>query len=222
MNRTSRESWAPTTHDWAEELDLPHLDQARRRAQPIGPAELVHMILEVLAYADDEAESQGVTGAAHVGIRANEVTVTDTGRGTDTRLDEFGAVIRKPVMATRDVRFYDRADAPLLPDGRQRQGMSTVAAVCEELVHVNRRSDGAWSQSYRFGVPATDLVPVTHWSGTGTTVQLRGLHPALLDALDRSTLARFVREFDHLEVSLHIDQEAQSSVRTERPASCSD
>jgi len=87
------------------------------------------------------------------------VSVADNGRGTDTRYDDRGRPIKKPVIATRDLRFFDFPDAQRLPDGHPRRGMSTVAALSEWLTHTNRRSNGAWTQRYEHGVPVTDLVP---------------------------------------------------------------
>jgi DNA gyrase subunit B len=125
----------------------------------------------VLAYANEEAESLGRTGRAVVSVRADgTVTVADDGRGTDTRRDADGRVIRKPVMSTRDVRFFDAVDGPRLPDGLPRHGISVVSALSTVLVHENHRADGAWSQTYRHGVPDDELHAVAPSAGTGTTV----------------------------------------------------
>ena len=62
---------------------------------------------------------------------AEHHAVADNGRGTDTRYDERGEPVRKPVMATKDLRFFDTAGAELLPDGHPRRGMSVVAALSE-------------------------------------------------------------------------------------------
>jgi len=87
----------------------------------------------------------------------NSVSVADNGRGTDTRYDDCAQPIKKPVRATRDLRFFDFPDAQTLPDGHPRRGMSTVAALSEWLTHTNRRSNGAWTQRYEHGLPVTDL-----------------------------------------------------------------
>lgn len=164
-------TWTVTTHDWARDLDVEHLDDVRRgaRAEDVGGRR--HLLLEVLAYADDEAEALGRVGRVVVTEhRDGSVTVADDGRGTDTRVDDHGNVVRKPVMATRDVRFFDAADAPSLPDGRPRRGMSTVAALSSLLVHENHRADGAWSQAYRYGVPDDELRAVSPAAASGTAV----------------------------------------------------
>lgn len=69
-------------------------------------------------------------------------------------------LVKKPVMATKDLRFFDHPGAQLLPDGQPRRGMSVVAALSEWLVHTNRRAGGAWTQRYEHGVPATGLNPI--------------------------------------------------------------
>jgi len=96
--------------------------------------------------------------------------VADDGRGTDTRRDDDGRLVRKPVMATKDLRFFDR-DCAVLPDGSTRRGMSVVAALSTWLEHTNYRMDGAWTQRYEHGLPAGDLVELSPSGRTGTTVR---------------------------------------------------
>lgn len=100
------------------------------------------------------------------------VSVADNGRGTDTRVDDQGRTIKKPIIATKDLRFFDSPRAVLLPDGHPRQGMSVVAALSEWLVHTNRRRNGSWTQRYQHGIPVTDLTPVPDDGTTGTTLRL--------------------------------------------------
>jgi len=167
---SERSTWTVTTHDWAHDLDLEHLASVRWDAQTreVG-GERRHLVLEVLAYADDEA--LGRVGVAAVTMHDDgSVTLADDGRGTDTRLDGEGRVVRKPVMATRDVRFFDAVDGPRLPDGLPRRGMSTVAALSSLLVHQNHRSNGAWSQTYRHGVPDDELRAIDPSTTSGTSV----------------------------------------------------
>ena len=172
---SDRSTWATTTHDWRADVDQGHLADVRRELGAPGAAGgLRHLILEVLAYADDEAESQGRRGRATVTFHADgRVTVEDDGRGTDTRRDSDGRIIRKPVMATADVRFADRGKTALLPDGLPRRGMSTVAALSRQLVHDNHRTDGSWSQTYRYGVPDEELAVIERRRATGTSVSFR-------------------------------------------------
>ncbi|MCG0069047.1 hypothetical protein L0F81_38275 [Streptomyces tricolor] len=75
------------------------------------------------------------------------VSVKDDSRGTDTPIDEHGRVVKKPVMATKDLRFFDLPEAERLPDGYPRRGMSVVAALSEWLIHTNRRLNGSWSRT---------------------------------------------------------------------------
>ena len=170
-----RAVWRNTTHDWAAEVDHAHLDAVRRNPQVYAPGGVRHLILEVLAYAADEAECTG-GGRARVTLHADgSVSVTDDGRGTDTRLDAAGRPVKKPVMATKDLRFFDAPDAPSLPDGHPRRGMSVVAALSSRLIHTNRRANGCWVQRYENGVPVTDLDPVPDDGTTGTRVHFRPL-----------------------------------------------
>ena len=130
----------------------------------------VHLVLEVLAYAADEAEELGGGRAAITVSGDGSVAVADRGRGTDTRLDDQGRPVKKPVMATKDLRFFDAVDPEMLPDGQPRRGMSVVAALSTWLEHTNRRREGSWVQRYEQGMPVTDLTPVADDDTTGTLV----------------------------------------------------
>ncbi len=166
----STRNWRNTTHDWASTMDAVHLAMVRQRPAVFAPGGGLHLILEVMAYPADEAEST-TSGRCVVTLHGDgSVSVSDNGRGTDTRYDDRGQPIKKPVMATKDLRFFDFPDAQLLPDGHPRRGMSVVAALSQWLIHTNRRRDGAWTQRYEYGVPVTDLVPVGDDHTSGTTV----------------------------------------------------
>jgi len=164
----------------------------------------LHLVLEVLAYAADEAHNTG-RGNATVTMHANgSVSVTDNGRGTETHVDSQGRAVRKPVMATKDLRFFDRPGAAVLPDGHPRRGMSVVAALSEWLVHTNRRHDGGWVQRYEHGLPVTDLTPIPADGATGTTVQYLP-DPVLVPAaqLQPSDLRELARSFGpHLAIEV--------------------
>ena len=58
---TDATSWVSTTHDWTLDVDRDHLDGVRAQAEAAPPG-LEHLVLEVLAYADEEAASRGVRG----------------------------------------------------------------------------------------------------------------------------------------------------------------
>ncbi|WP_462418829.1 ATP-binding protein [Kytococcus sp. Marseille-QA3725] len=182
---SDRSSWATTTHDWADDVDHAHLETVRHELSTPGASGGVrHLILEVLAYAQDEAAATGRRGNVIVTLHPDgSVGVDDDGRGTDTRTDEHGHPVRKPVMATPDVRFTDPTTSPVLPDGRPRRGISTVAALSEVLTHENHRTDGAWSQTYRRGIPDAELTAVPPRGRTGTVVTFL----AHVDGPDRPT-----------------------------------
>lgn len=165
-------SWVTTTHVWSHEVNREHLAAIRRELLKTEEAGgLRHLILEVLAYAQDESESLRRHGAVTVSRRTDgSVRIDDDGRGTDTRQDDQGRVIRKPVMATQDVRFTNSRTSPTLPDGLPRRGISTVAALSSVLIHENHRSDGSWSQTYRYGIPDNRLTPITPRGHSGTVV----------------------------------------------------
>lgn len=164
------EIWRNSTHDWAREVDVDHLEGIRRDPAFDSRNRDLHLVLEVFAYPADEASDQG-GGSALIALHPDgSISVADNGRGTDTRQDAHGRTIRKPVMATKDLRFFDSADAPLLPDGQPRRGMSVVAALSTWLVHTNRRTHGSWTQRYERGVPVTELIPLPDNGTTGTTV----------------------------------------------------
>lgn len=147
MGMQGRGGWSATTHEWTRDVDVEHPRSIRASRSGYEAGGVRHQILEVLAYADDEAAALGRTGHAVVRVTADGMAaIPDDGRGTDTRRDEHGDIVRKPVMATRDIRFFDAPSPPLLPDGLPRRGMSTVSALTSLLVHENHRRDGGWTQ----------------------------------------------------------------------------
>ncbi|WP_353940283.1 ATP-binding protein [Streptomyces sp. HUAS MG91] len=202
-SHTPRATWRNTTHDWAGTVDVGHLTRIRRDPAAFAPSGTLHLVLEVVAYAADEAESRG-GGHCRVTVRPDgSVAVVDDGRGTDTRLDERGETVKKPVMATKDLRFFDRADAPLLPDGHPRRGMSTVAALSTWLVHTNRRRNGSWTQRYEHGSPATGLQSVPDDGTTGTSVHFLPAEPLLpADSGTVRDLTRLAGSWPHLDVTV--------------------
>ncbi len=167
-----RPRWVNSTHDWSATVDVQHLARIRADPTAFAAGAVVHLVLEVLAYADDEAEDQERRGrVSSVTVHPDgSVAVTDDGRGTDTRFDDHGEAIRKPVMATRDLRYFDTSPPVLLPVGSPRRGLSVVAALSRWLVHTNRRPDGSWTQTYDHALPTTGLTPVPADGSTGTTV----------------------------------------------------
>ncbi|EFF89046.1 DNA gyrase, B subunit [Streptomyces sp. e14] len=195
--------WVNTTHDWSSTVEVDHLAHIRRSPDEFAPGGPWHLVLEVLAYAADEAASRG-GGHCLVTLHPDgSVSVADDGRGTDTRTDARGRTVRKPVMASKDLRFFDHPGAERLPDGHPRRGMSVVAALSGRLVHTNRRADGAWTQRYEHGVPVTGLMPLEPDGTTGTRVHFRPdplLLPAPLPPTPRAEPCRTA--WPHLTVSL--------------------
>ena len=210
--KSPRVSWKTTTHRWATDVDVDHLLDVRRRASWLAADDATHLVLEVLAYADEEAADRGETGSVQVAVHDGEVSIVDDGRGTDTRQDESGVIVRKPVMATKDVRFFDASTPPLLPDGRPRRGMSVVAAMSKRLTHENHRNDGGWSQTYRYGIPEDELVPLELSGRTGTTVRFRC---SGIESLSADTLRALSAHFEHIEVTISV---APASNRATNPS----
>ncbi|MFE0698899.1 ATP-binding protein [Streptomyces sp. NPDC058872] len=203
MDGTST-SWVNTTHDWAGTVDVDHLAGIRQEPTRFAPGGPGHLLLEVIAYAADEAAGRG-GGRCVVTLHSDgSASVEDDGRGTDTRVDGHGRVVKKPVMATKDLRFFDLPEAERLPDGHPRRGMSVVAALSERLVHTNRRLNGSWVQHYAHGVPVTDLEPVESDGTTGTCVRFlpdEGLRAQ--GAFTSDDLARWSGHWP--ELTLHIE-----------------
>ena len=167
------------THDWSRAVDVDHLDEIRRNAGAFASGGPLRLVLEVLAYPVDEAAEGGTTRIRVVLHTDGSISVADDGRGTETRVDAEGGARVKPIMATKDLRFYGRDDAPLLPDGSARAGISVVAALSEWVVHTNRRAEGGWSQRFEHGLPQGVLEAVPDRASTGTVVHFRP-DPALV------------------------------------------
>lgn len=185
-----------TTHDWAVGVDRGHLAEVRADPRRFTPGGWRHLVLEVLAYADDEAGSSRRTGHVLVTRHTDgSIEVCDDGRGTDTRSSDGGRRVRKPVMSTADLRHFANPTPELLPDGHPLRGMSVVAALSQWVVHTNHRREGSWSQRYEHGVPVTGLVPVPATGATGTTVHFLPADPrdCARDELDAGVPARRFR-----------------------------
>ncbi|WP_037879467.1 ATP-binding protein [Streptomyces sp. NRRL S-378] len=210
----TRTSWVNTTHDWAGTVDEDHLGRIRRRPAEFAPGGPEHLVLEIVAYAADEAASRG-GGRCVVTLHPDgSVSVEDDGRGTDTRVDEHGHVVKKPVMATKDLRFFDLPETERLPDGHPRRGMSVVAALSEWLTHTNRRLNGSWTQRYERGIPVTGLQPLAADGATGTRV--RFLPDEALRSrwsLTDGDVVRWSEHWPHLATRLDDQREGEPWVR---------
>lgn len=193
--------WESTTHDWRMTVDEAHLRLIASQAETFAPGGTRHLLHEVLAYVADEVEAvEAASRRCDITVHGDgSFSIRDYGRGTDTRRDDGGHVVRKPVMATKDLRFFDAAYAPALPDGRLRRGMSVVAALSEWLVHENRRLDGGWRQRYERGIPVDELTVLEPDGTTGTLVHFRVV--AGLDPLPAGELASLQSDWPVLEIT---------------------
>jgi DNA gyrase subunit B len=170
---------------------------------------VIHVALEVLAYVADEAAA-GHAGRCLVTLCADgSLSIADDGRGTETCLDAAGRVVKKPVLSSKDQRFFDAPTAQALPDGYPRRGMSVVAALSRWLVHVNRRERAAWRQRYEQGVPVTDLVSIAGDGTTGTTIHF--LPDSRLPGrwCDPQEIGRLASAWDHPDVEIR-DQRGEA------------
>ncbi|ADB34670.1 GCN5-related N-acetyltransferase [Kribbella flavida DSM 17836] len=161
-----------STHSWLSVADTEHVEQIRQDpAYRAGG--VLHLALEVIAYPLDEAV-EGTTTQVRVVLHADgSIAVSDNGRGTAVRFDDGGVPMVKPIMATRDLRFFADPDSPRLPDGLPRAGMSVPIALSEWAVHTNHRTEGSWTRRYEHGMPRGALTAVPADSSTGTTIHFR-------------------------------------------------
>lgn len=163
-----------TTHEWTHAPDAAHIAAIRADSARYSRGGLAHLVLEVVAYPVDEAEA-GTTNRVLVTLHGDgSISVEDNGRGTNVFFDEHGNPMVKPIMATRDIRFFNNPEAELLPDGLPRTGMSVVAALSTWLIHENRRLNGAWTRRYEHGLPESALTEVAAGPHPGTVVHF---HP---------------------------------------------
>ncbi|GAA4571455.1 hypothetical protein [Planotetraspora kaengkrachanensis] len=184
-------------------MDVDHLAGIRQNPATFAPGGVRHLILEVVAYVADEAECNNGGRCAVTLHSDGSVSVADYGRGTDTRLDDHDRPVKKPIMASKDLRFFDHPDVQLLPDGHPRRGMSVVAALSQWLEHTNRRENGAWIQRYEHGVPVTDLEPIADNGTSGTVVRFRADEPLPpVGELTADELVRLAMSWPYLSVKI--------------------
>lgn len=206
MVTSGPQKWVNTTHEWAASVDHAHLENIRSDPGAYAPGGLLHLVLEVVAYANDEAHALGRPGKCELIFHADgSVTVADNGRGTDTRRGNNGEMIKKPVMATKDLRFFDNRQEVLLPDGTPRRGMSVVSALSRWLIHTNRRQNGAWMQRYEHGVPTSDLEPIEPTRRTGTTVRFLADRTLVPESSLSPDVVRGAVDFPWLSLDVHAE-----------------
>lgn len=161
------------THDWSRDVDLGHVREIQAAPERYAPGGVLHLVLEALAYPLDEVVHGGADRVVVTLHRDGSYSVGDNGRGTEMRYDESGRGTRKPVMGTRDLRFFGLEGAPALPDGHPRSGMSVVTSLSEWLTHTTSRDGRGWAQRYERGVPVGALTEVAGSGASGTTVRFR-------------------------------------------------
>jgi len=94
--------WRNTTHDWANSVDVRHLAEVRQHPARFAPVGTLHLILEVIAYAADEAKNSAEGQCVVTLHNDGSVAVADDERGTVTRCDEQGGHgLRPPAAAGR-------------------------------------------------------------------------------------------------------------------------
>ncbi len=184
------------THDWSVAADADHVLTIQKNSELFAKGGITHLVLEVIAYAVDEA-IMGTTDQIHVTLyKDGSVCVEDNGRGTAVR-EVSGTPVVKPIMATQDLRFFGITDAPVLPDGLVRSGISVVAALSEWAVHTNRRANGSWTQRYEHGLPSGSLTSISENGRTGTSIYFRP-NQAIFgnDVVSPSNLRQMCTRFD--------------------------
>lgn len=217
VSPVSAVGWTNTTHNWRALVDEPHLRAIREQPETFAPGGVRHLLHEVLAYVADEVDAgNGTDTRCQVTLLSDGMLrVRDYGRGTDTRRNSFGRVIRKPVMATKDLRFFDTPSAQVLPDGHPRRGMSVVAALSDALVHENRRLDGAWHQRYVQGLPVEELIELEPDGTTGTVVQF--LPMTGLAAVQDGDHERLQSQWPMLELTFGTEEPGKAASGTGSP-----
>jgi DNA gyrase subunit B len=158
------------------------------------------LLLEVVAYVADEAACGHGEHCEITLFAEGSISVADDGRGTDTQRDAEGRVVKKPVLSSKDLRFFDSPTAQVLPDGQPRRGMSVVAALSDWLTHVNRRVSGSWHQRYERGVLVTDLVEIPDDGTTGTKVHFRPDGSLAGKQAEVVEIERLTSQWEHLTV----------------------
>ena len=158
-----------STHDWSTQAEPDHVLDIQKNWEQFSRGGVTHLALEVIAYAVDEA-NEGTTNQIWVTLRQDgAICVADNGRGTAIH-ENAGNILVKPIIATRDLRFFGIAGAPILPDGLIRSGISVVGALSEWITHTNRREQGSWTQRYEYGLPTGQQLSEASNNLTGTMI----------------------------------------------------
>jgi DNA gyrase subunit B len=150
----------------------------------------------------------GCCSEVHVYIHDNAaVTVADNGRGIPTKaLAGTGKSVVQTVMT--DLEWLAAREASFVaPGGEKGISIAVVNALSLQL-HVEVRREGTIHvQSYKHGIPQTELLPVGVTNETGTSVTIRP-DPELFTAeFDAAIIGRHISElaeaYPGLSISLH-------------------
>jgi len=171
-----------------------------------GPAGLHHLVYEVVDNSIDEAVA-GFCDTIQVVIHENHwITVEDNGRGIPVDLHEKeGRPAAEVVMTTLHAGGKFNNKAYKVSSGLHGVGVSCVNALSEELELEVRIAGQVWKQSYRAGVPQSDLQALETTEKTGTRITFKA-DPAIFDDLEYSfdTLAQRLRELSFLNAGVRI------------------
>lgn len=95
-----------STHDWSVPANIDHILAIQKDVRQFSEGGITHLVLEVIAYAVDEAIA-GTTDQVRVTLHLDgSICVADNGRGTEVR-EVAGRQMVKPIMATPDLRSFD-------------------------------------------------------------------------------------------------------------------
>ena len=134
-------------------------EQIRDRRRSYAPGGVLHLVLEVIAYPDDEAESAGRRGSCTVTLHPDGSIAIDgqRPRHRHPRRRRRQRSMKKPIMATEDLRFFADPAARCSPTAIPAAACPSSPHSATGSTHTNRRLNGSWTQRYEHGLPVTDL-----------------------------------------------------------------